>query len=115
MQPPQPPQQPRKLNLELPGNLSTTYANFVVITQTHSEIIMDFAQMMPNDPRVRVVSRIAMTPANAKLLLNALGANLEHFEKQHGAIVLPPQPPSLADQLFGGMKTEDEKDKPADE
>lgn len=118
MQTPPTPQQPqRKLNLELPANLNVIYANAVVISQTHSEIIMDFVQIMPNDPRARVLSRIAMTPMNAKLFLQALGVNLEHFEKAHGVINLPPQPISLADQLFGGLKPEAEepKDEPTNE
>lgn len=113
-QPPQqpPPQNPnqRKLNLELPANIAATYANAVIVSQTHSEIIMDFIQILPNDPRARVQSRIVMTPANAKLFLKALGQNLERFEQVHGEINVPPQPPSLADQLFGGLKTEDGKD-----
>jgi len=109
MQPPQPPP-PRKLNLEIPANLTVTYANAVVISQTHSEIVMDFIQIMPNDPRARVLSRIVMTPANAKSFLKALGVNLEHFERAHGEIVLPPQPISLADQLFGGLKPEDNQE-----
>lgn len=113
MQQPQPPQ--RKLNLEIPANLTAIYANAVIISQTHSEIIMDFVQIMPNDPRARVLSRIAMTPANAKLFLQALGLNLERFEKLHGVINLPAQAPSLADQLFGSFKQEDNKDEPTNE
>jgi hypothetical protein len=109
MQPPKP-QEPRKVKLEIPANLAVTYANAVVISQTHSEIVMDFVQIMPNDPRARVLSRIVMTPINAKLFLKALGVNLEHFEKAHGEIVLPPQPISLADQLFGGLKPEDDRE-----
>lgn len=102
------PQQPPKLRLELPNNLQTTYANGVVVTQTHSEIVIDFMQVMPNDPRARVQARIAMTPANAKLFLQALGQNLDRFEEKHGEINLPPKPVSLADQLFDGIKPEDE-------
>lgn len=108
MQPPQPPQ--RKLNLEIPANLNATYANAVIVSQTHSEIILDFLQIMPNDPRARVQSRVAMTPANAKMFLKALTQNLERFEEVHGEISLPPQPPTLADQLFGGFKPDEPKD-----
>lgn len=114
MQTPQP-QPQRKLNLELPANLNAIYANAVVINQNNSEIILDFIQIMPNDPRARVLARIVMTPANAKLFLNAFGVNIEHFEKTYGVIPLPPQPTSLADQLFGGFKPEDNKDEPPHE
>ena len=111
----QTPQPQRKLNLEIPANLNVIYANAVVINQNNSEIILDFLQIMPNDPRARVLSRIVMTPANAKLFLNALGVNLEHFEKTYGVITLPAQPTTLADQLFGGLKPEDNKDEPPNE
>jgi hypothetical protein len=102
MTPSNPPQ--RQLRLEIPNNLNALYANAVIISQTHSEIIIDFIQVMPNDPRARIQSRIAMTPANAKLFLNALSENLTRFEEKHGEITLPAQPVSLADQLFGGIK-----------
>ena len=104
------PQPQRKINLEIPANLNGTYANAVMISQTHSEIVMDFIQVMPNDPRARVQSRIVMTPANAKLFLKALSTNLERFEQVHGEINLPPEAPTLADQLFGSLKPDDNKD-----
>jgi hypothetical protein len=109
---PQQPQQPARSNnalrLEIPANLNAVYANGVVITQTHSEIIFDFAQVMPNDNRARVQTRIAMTPANAKLLMQALQTNLQRFEEKHGEISLPPKPISLADQLFSTIKPDGE-------
>ena len=109
-QPAQPPQQrPGTLRLEVPGNLNMTYANAAVVTQTHSEIIIDFVQVMPNDNRARVQSRIALTPANAKLVLQALQTNLQLFEQKHGEISLPPKPVSLADQLFGSVKTTEDE------
>jgi hypothetical protein len=114
MQTPQP-QPQRKLNLEIPANLNVVYANAVLINQNNSELILDFIQVMPNDPRARVLSRIVMTPANAKAFLHALGVNLELYEKNYGVIPLPQQPTTLADQLFGGLKPEDNKDEPTHE
>jgi hypothetical protein len=114
MQTPQNPKK-RQLRLEIPNNLNATYANAVMISQTHSEIIMDFIQMMPNDPRARVQTRVAMTPANAKSFMQALQQNLEHFESRHGEISMPPKPTSLADQLFGAIKSEDSEDDEEDE
>ena len=107
MPPNLPPNKKRQLRLEIPNNLNAVYSNAVVISQTHSEIIYDFTQIMPNDPRARVQSRIAMTPANAKAFMKALQTNLERFEAKNGEIVLPP---TLADQLFGGLRPEDEAD-----
>ncbi|MBL8133798.1 MAG: DUF3467 domain-containing protein [Anaerolineae bacterium] len=103
----------RQLRIEVPQNLSAVYANVVIVSHTGSEVIMDFTQVLPNDPRARVQSRIVMTPTNAKLFLRALETNLERFEEKHGEIVLPPQPATLADQLFGGVKPTG--DSPADE
>jgi hypothetical protein len=105
----QSPQQ-RQLRLEIPANLNAIYANAVIISQTNTEIVMDFLQVMPNDPRARVQSRVVMTPVSAKSFLKALEQNLTRYEEKHGEIVLPAQPASLADQLFGVIKPPDEND-----
>lgn len=97
----QPPNKKRQLRLEIPANLNAHYANSVLISQTHSEIILDFLQVMPNDPRAHIQARIAMTPANAKALLRALEQNLARFEAKNGEIKLPA---TLADQLFSSIK-----------
>ena len=102
MNPPQ-----RKLNLEIPSNLSAVYSNAVMVSQTNTEIVLDFLQIMPNDPRARIQSRVVMTPAGAKAFLRALSQNLERYEEKHGEIEVPPAPATLADQLFGGVKPED--------
>ncbi|MBK8030176.1 MAG: DUF3467 domain-containing protein [Chloroflexi bacterium] len=105
-QPPKPNQ--RQLRLEIPANLAATYANAVIVSHTNSEIIFDFLQIMPNDPRARVQNRVVLTPANAKLFMRALQTNLDRFEEKFGEIPMPPQTASLADQLFGMIKPEDE-------
>lgn len=102
----QPPQ--RQLRLELPASLSAVYANAVIISQTNTEIIFDFLQVMPNDPRARVQSRVVMTPVSAKSFLKALEQNLARYEEKHGEISVPLQPTSLADQLFGTIKPPDD-------
>lgn len=108
----QPAKPSRQIRLEIPANLNSTYANAVIVTQTHSEIIMDFIQVLPNDPRARVQQRVVMTPANAKLFLKAFETNIERYEQKHGEIELPPQPVSLADQLFGQIRSEDDENGP---
>lgn len=87
------------MQIQVPANLEPTYANFVLITNSSSEIIMDFAQIMPQMPQARVKARVIMTPVNAKLLLRALGDHLSRFESQYGEIVVP-EGSSLADRLF---------------
>ncbi len=99
-QPPQPPRpQPNQLAIELPANLDAVYSNFAVITHSPSELVVDFARVMPNVPKAKVYARIIMTPMNAKLLLRALGENISKFEGQYGEIKMP-EGFSLADQLF---------------
>jgi len=80
---------PVSVNVELPGDLDAVYANFVVITHSPSEIVLDFARIMPNVPKAKVHARVVMTPMNAKSLLNALQENLKKFEAQFGEIKTP--------------------------
>jgi hypothetical protein len=75
------------------------YANFALITNSASEIVIDFAQLMPQMPQARVRARIVMTPMNAKLVLRALSERITRFEAQYGEIVIP-EGSGLADQLF---------------
>ncbi len=100
--------QNRQIRLEIPANLSAIYANAAIVSQTTSEIVLDFLQIMPNDPRARVQTRVVMTPTNAKLFLKALETNLARFEEAHGEIPTPQTSGTLADQLFGTIKPEGE-------
>ncbi|MCY4145664.1 MAG: DUF3467 domain-containing protein [Chloroflexi bacterium] len=99
----------RNLKLEFPRDPSAIYANMVMITHTANEVIFDFIQLMPNDDRARVQKRVMMTPTHSKLFMKALEENLAKFEAKHGEIPIPSRP-TLADQLFGGLRG-----KPADE
>jgi hypothetical protein len=83
----QPPQQQIKIELgekEAEG----LYANLAMIANSPTEIIIDFARVMPRSPKARVLSRIIMTPMHAKLLHKALTDNITKFEKQFGKIKL---------------------------
>ena len=93
---PRPQPQPA-MAIEIPANLEAVYSNFALITHSPSEVVIDFARMLPNMPKTRVYARIVMTPMNAKLLLRALTENLGKFEAQFGEIIMPT---NLADQLF---------------
>lgn len=95
----------RQINIEVPPDLDAVYANFAVITHTASEIIIDFARVLPNTPTSKVCARIINTPTHAKLLLRALTENLDKYEAQYGEIKLPADGNALAQQLFGGVKT----------
>lgn len=105
MQPPLNPNTPqnRQLKVELDPTLRANYSNTVVISNTPQEVVFDFIQIVPSDNRARVVDRVVMTPAHAKMFLQALGENLGRYEAKNGPIAVPARPPSLADQLFGGV------------
>ena len=90
-----------QINIEVPPDLDATYANFALITHSASEIIIDFARVLPNTPKSKVYARIITTPLHAKLLLRALNDNLEKYEAQFGEVKLPAEGDELAQQLFG--------------
>ncbi len=97
-QPKQPPAS-GQVQIQLPASLEPVYANFAVVTNSASEIVLDFAQVMPRLPNARIKARVVMTALNAKLLLRALGEHMARYETQFGEISLP-EGPHLADQLF---------------
>ena len=76
----------RQVNVEIPAELEAIYSNFVMLTHSASEMIMDFARLLPRAPKAKVHARIIMTPMNAKLLYKALEENLTKFEERFGEI-----------------------------
>lgn len=88
-----------RVHVQLPADLVPTYSNFALITNSPSEIVIDFAQIMPQVQHAHVRARIVMTPLNAKLVLRALTDHLARYETQYGEIAVP-EMPSLADRLF---------------
>ena len=91
--PPQPP------TLVVPAGLEIQYANLVRIAHSPSELVFDFAHLLPGDQPPQVSSRIVMSPLGAKLFLRALVDNLAKYETAFGEIKLPGDA-SLADFLF---------------
>ncbi len=99
----------REIKLHMPQDMNAVYSNLALISSTKNELIFDFAQMLPPDPRAKVQARVVMSPQHAKLLLNSLQRNLERYEAQHGTIPFE-TPPTLADQLFGNVSGDDDGD-----
>ncbi|MFH1699998.1 MAG: DUF3467 domain-containing protein [Candidatus Zixiibacteriota bacterium] len=80
------PQKPQ-INIELGDKEAEgIYANLALISHSPSEIILDFARIMPGTRKGKVYSRIIMTPSHAKMLLGALQDNIKKFENQFGDI-----------------------------
>jgi Protein of unknown function (DUF3467) len=89
--PPAPPSRPQGQNIqiELPEKEAEgIYANLALITHSPSEVVIDFARVLPNVPKSKVYARVVMTPYNAKALLLALDDNLKKYESQFGPIKL---------------------------
>ncbi len=91
---PTPPPQPgQKLQLSIDeAEAQGVYANLAFISHSNSEVIVDFARVLPGLPKAKVHARIILTPHNAKALHKALGDNLAKFEAQYGTINLAGQP-----------------------
>jgi hypothetical protein len=77
----------QRINIELDGQAAEgTYSNLALIAHSPSEIILDFARIMPGMQKGKVFARIIMTPAHAKMFLGALDDNIKKFENQYGPI-----------------------------
>jgi len=78
----------QELKIELTPEVATGhYSNLAVISHSGQEFYLDFVAMAPNMPQAKVVSRIIMTPENAKNLLFALRDNVNKYEQTFGEIV----------------------------
>jgi hypothetical protein len=81
------PVEPQRIQVELPEKESEgIYSNFVLITHSPSEFVIDFARLLPGSPKAKVFSRIVMTPMHARSLLETLERNIKMFEDKHGTI-----------------------------
>lgn len=82
----------QQINLELDQEVSEgEYSNFVVVTHSPAEFVMDFTRLLPGVSKARVHSRIIMAPPHAKAFLLALQDNIRKFEAKNGDIASPGQ------------------------
>ena len=93
-----PPKPPDPI-LEAPENLGPVYANLARIAHSPSDLVIDFAHILPGDAKAVIRSRVVMTPLSAKLLLRALTENIARYEAAFGEIHVPVNS-ALADNLF---------------
>lgn len=85
--------------LVVPPDLDVTYVNLVRIAHSPSELVFDFAHLLPGASPAQVKSRIVMSPIGAKLLFRALAENLARYEAAFGEIKIPGDG-TLAESLF---------------
>lgn len=77
----------KELKIELSPEVATgLYSNLAVISHSAQEFYVDFVSVAPNMPQAKVLSRIIMTPENAKTLLSALNENVQRYEATFGVI-----------------------------
>tara|TARA_B100000003_G_C10916562_1_gene365479 strand:- start:1609 stop:1935 length:327 start_codon:yes stop_codon:yes gene_type:complete len=80
----------QQINIELDEKVSSgEYANFVVVTHSPAEFVLDFTRILPGVPKAKVHSRIVMAPQHAKAFLGALNDNIKKFEDKNGQIKMP--------------------------
>ncbi len=102
------PQQPPAPPLDIPADLDTVYVNLVRIAHSPSELVFDFAHLLPGGAPAKVRSRVVMSPLGAKLLYRALAENLARYEAAFGEIKIPGEN-SLAEYLFRPPKEPPQK------
>lgn len=95
-QPQQPVQQPF---LKMPEELQPAYANLVRITHSASDMVFDYARLLPGETAPEIQARVIMSPVGAKLFYRALAENLARYEAAFGEIRLPGDN-NLVHQLF---------------
>ena len=104
---PKPPQFPP---LDIPEDLDAIYINLVRIAHSPSELVFDFAHLLPGSAPAHVRSRVVMSPLGAKLFHRALSDNLSRYEAAFGEIKVPGGK-SLADFLFRPAPPEEPPDR----
>jgi hypothetical protein len=86
------PQKMQKINIELDEKAgSGEYSNFVVVTHSPAEFVMDFTRILPGVPKAKVHSRIIMAPQHVKSYMQALQDNITKFEEKYGDIKIHKQ------------------------
>ena len=72
-----------------PDKAEAKYSDFVIVTKNALGFNFDFAQRVPGNDQINIVSRVGMSPQHAKLLTNILGKHIDEYEKKFGKIKIP--------------------------
>lgn len=73
-----------------------TYANLALISHRKEEFVIDFLfvdpqTQTPKADQALLTSRVILNPGHMKRLFQAVGENIQRYEKNFGKIVLPPK------------------------
>ena len=78
---------PQQIKVELTEPAAEgIYSNWVMMTYSPSEFIIDFGRFLPGLPKTKIYSRIVMTPQHVKNLLSVLQKNVSKYEEKFGEI-----------------------------
>lgn len=78
---------PSKVQIQLSREIADgKYSNLAMVGHTPNEFLIDFIFMAPGMPHAPVVSRIILSPENAKRLMYAIGDNVAKYESVFGEI-----------------------------
>ena len=72
------------------------YSNLALISHRKEEFIIDFLFVdpqiqSPKGDQALLTSRVILNPGHIKRLYQAIGENIQRYEKNFGTIVLPPK------------------------
>jgi len=73
-----------------------TYSNLALISHRKEEFVIDFLfvdpqTQTPKADQALLTSRVILNPGHMKRLYQAVGENIQRYEKNFGKIVLPPK------------------------
>ena len=76
-----PKNKPQQIKIEFnEDNTNIEYSNFVVVTHSAAEFVLDFIRVLPGMAKARVKSRVIMSPMHVKTLMFALQDNIKKYE-----------------------------------
>lgn len=81
------PENKNQLQIQLrPEMADGKYSNLAMVGHGPNEFLIDFIFAAPGMPQAPVVSRVIMSPENAKQLMFAITDNIKKYEAQFGEI-----------------------------
>ena len=100
----------QQINLELgEKEAEGIYSNFVLISHSSAEFVIDFTRMLPGAPKTKVFARVIMTPQHAKSFSKALADNIQKYEEQSGEIKSAGADPQKAYGFQTPLKKDEEE------
>jgi hypothetical protein len=67
------------------------YSNYMIVTHTKEEFVLDFIMVMPTGGSV--TARVIISPGHMKRMITALQKNLRKYEDNFGTLTEAEEPP----------------------